>query len=237
MNKTFFFTLFKEGIGYESGLFRTVIDLYKNPQKVVEASINNDLTYVNPVKFMMTICGYFVLFNGFIIDWEKVSLEHFSTINYYLTGSLKPGEVEVFQSKVMAFLFSTGYIPLAIAILILQLYFISKRIKNFSYSLDYHKSVIFYYHGFNNVLYFLFTLSAALLPTELFLMIFLILPVFAALGYRKLRELKPIGAYFSSEQNELTKTYKSAIRKSAFFVMAISIVVGFMAEIFLLNII
>jgi hypothetical protein len=43
----------------------------------------------------------------------------------------------------------------------------------------------------------------------LFLMIFLILPVFAALGYRKLMELKPIGAYFSSEQNELTKTYKA----------------------------
>jgi hypothetical protein len=53
MNKTFFFTLFKEGIGYESGLFRTIVDLYKNPQKVVEASINNDLTYVNPVKFMV----------------------------------------------------------------------------------------------------------------------------------------------------------------------------------------
>jgi len=108
MNKTFFFTLFKEGIGYESGLFRTVIDLYKNPQKVVEASINNDLTYVNPVKFMMTICGYFVLFNGFIIDWEKVSLEHFSTINYYITGSLKPGGLRYFNPKLWHFFFQQG---------------------------------------------------------------------------------------------------------------------------------
>jgi hypothetical protein len=68
-------------------------------------------------------------------------------------------------------------------------------------------------------------------------MIFLILPVFAALGYRKLMELKPIGAYFSSEQNELTKAYKGAMRKSAFFVMAISIIVGLIAGILLLNII
>ena len=67
MNKKFFLGLVKEGIGYESGFIRTLIDLLKNPKMVVEASAKNDLTYVNPVKFLVTICSYFVLVNSFLL--------------------------------------------------------------------------------------------------------------------------------------------------------------------------
>ena len=185
MNKTFFFTLFKEGIGYESGLFRTVIDLFKNPQKVVEASINNDLTYVNPVKFMVNICSYFIVVNGFIIDWEKVSLGHVSRINYLITGNTILGPAELTFAQMMAFFFSTGFIPVLIFTTIVQLYFISKKSIESSYSFDYHKDVIFYYNGLNVLLYFFFSIAAAFLQTDIFLILYSLYFLLVIVGFSK----------------------------------------------------
>jgi hypothetical protein len=214
MNKKFFFNLFKEGVGYESGLIRTVVDLYKNPQKVIEASINNDLTYVNPVKFMVNICSYFILVNGFIIDWESVSLVHVNRINYLITGNIHPGPAELSFAQLMAFIFSTGFIPMLIFTTIVQLYFISKKTKESSYSFDYHKDVVFYYNGLNILLYFFFSIAAAFLPTDLFLLLFSLYFLLIIIGYSKVIELKPIGTYFQTEKNELSKVYKSTMNKT-----------------------
>ena len=65
MYKKFFFELFKEGIGYESGFFRALSDLLNNPRIVVQAAAKNDYKYVNSVKFLVAICGYYLLVNSF----------------------------------------------------------------------------------------------------------------------------------------------------------------------------
>jgi hypothetical protein len=214
MNKKFFLNLIKEGVGYESGFIRTVVDLYKNPQKVVEASNNNDLTYVNPVKFMVNICSYFIVVNGFIIDWEKVSLEHVSKINYLITGENIPGPAELSFAEMMAFLFSTGFIPMLILTTIVQLYLISKKTIQSSYSFDYHKDVIFYYNGLNVLLYFIFSIAAAFLQTDIFLILYSLYILLILIGFRKVIELKPIGSYFQNEKDDLTRIYKKTMNKA-----------------------
>lgn len=139
MNKKFFLGLIKEGIGYESGFFRTLSDLLKDPKMVVEASAKNDLTYVNPVKFMMTICSYFVVINGFFIDWERVSIEHVTRINFLISGENKIENAEIIYAQLIDFIFSTGFVPMLIITAIVQLYFISKQTQHTTYSFDYLK--------------------------------------------------------------------------------------------------
>lgn len=214
MNKKFFLDLIKEGIGYESGLSRTIVDLYKNPQLVVEASKRNNLTYINPVKFMMRICSYYIVINGFFIDWKKISLEHIKRINFLLTGFDNVGKAEMFYAQVMDFLFSVGLIPGLICMTILQLYFISKKTKNSFYSFDYHKDVLFYYNGLNVLLYFIFSLAAAFLNTDIFLIVYSIYIFLIIIGFRKVIELKPITAYFLQEKEELSKIYKKTFNKT-----------------------
>jgi hypothetical protein len=168
MNKKFFLGLIKEGIGYESGFIRTLSDLLKDPKMVVEASAKNDLTYVNPVKFMMTICSYFVVINGFFIDWERVSIEHVTRINFLISGENKIENAEIIYAQLIDFIFSTGFVPMLIITAIVQLYFISKQTQHTTYSFDYLKDALFYYHGLNVLLYFIFSLSAAFLTTNIF---------------------------------------------------------------------
>ena len=237
MNKTFFFILFKEGIGYESGLFRTVIDLFKNPQKVVEASINNDLTYVNPVKFMMTICGYFVVVNGFFIDWKTVSLNHFREINSYISGTNKTdaigSKIELFQAGFIDLMFSAGLIPMLICISIIQLYFISKKIKAYNYSFEYIKDVLFYYNGLNVLLYFIFSIAAAILSTKLFLLFYGLYTILLLIGFRKVVELKPIELYFNENDKEIAKEFKKSMLKASLIFVSVCMVCGVIVGLFL----
>jgi hypothetical protein len=224
MNKKFFFGLIKEGIGYESGFIRTIVDLYKNPQKVVEASMNNDLTYVNPVKFMVNICSYFIVVNGFIIDWEKVSLQHINRINYLITNQETAGLAELSFAQIMTFIFSTGLIPLLIFTTIVQLYLISKKTIQSTYSFDYHKDVLFYYNGLNVLLYFIFSISAAFLPTDIFLIFYSLYILLFIVGFRKVIELKPIGTYFQNEKIELSRIYKKTMNKAYVILIFCSII-------------
>ena len=237
MNKKFFFNLLKEGVGYESGLFRTIVDLYKKPQKVVEASINNDLTYVNPVKFMMTICSYFVIVNSFFIDWKTVSLNHFKEINSFISGTNKTdsigSKIELLQAGFIDLMFSAGLIPMLICISIIQLYFISKKMKAYNYSFEYIKDVLFYYNGLNVLLYFVFSIAAAILSTKLFILFYGLYTILLIIGFRKVVELKPIELYFHKNDKELAKEYKRSMIKASSIFVTVFIVFGIIVGLFL----
>lgn len=221
MNKKFFLGLIKEGIGYESGFFRTLSDLLKDPKMVVEASAKNDLTYVNPVKFMMTICSYFVVINGFFIDWERVSIEHVTRINFLISGENKIENTEIIYAQLIDFIFSTGFVPMLIITAIVQLYFISKQTQHTTYSFDYLKDALFYYHGLNVLLYFIFSLSAAFLTTNIFLILYGVYLFLVIIRFRKVIELKPIHMYFQHEKDLISKLFKKTMNK-AYLVLIVS---------------
>src|SRR6185436_6497947 len=63
--------LFLELIGYEKGLLITFIDLYRNPLKVIESNKRGDNKYISGNRLLLTSLGIWVLFNSFIIDWDK----------------------------------------------------------------------------------------------------------------------------------------------------------------------
>ena len=227
MNKKFFLGLVKEGIGYESGFIRTLIDLLKNPKMVVEASVNNDLKYVNPVKFLVTICSYFVLVNSFFIDWDTVSLNHVKEIKYLTSGTKQLNELDIFEANFLATIFSTGIIPLLMTFVIIQLFLISRKENLNPIQFEYHKDVLFYYNGINVLLTFVFSIIAALLSTKLFILFIILYSVLYFAGYRKVMELKPISNYFNEEQNDIVQLHNKTQKKTTFYL-------GLIVGIFLL---
>ena len=227
MYKKFFFELFKEGIGYESGFFRTLIDLLKNPRIVVQVAAKNDYKYVNSVKFLVTICGYYLLVNSFFIDWDTVAINHYKEIKILLSGPQKLNDFEIFQAKIMAIAFSNGIIPLNIGLIIIQLFLISKKVKLDYAQFDYHKDVLFYYNGINLLITFIFSILAGLLSSKILFFVITGYGFIFLLGFRRFVELKPIGNYLTEEQVEMAKIYQSTQKKSIYLITLVFIVIIF----------
>lgn len=221
MYKKFFFELFKEGIGYESGFFRTLIDLLKNPKIVVQGATKNDYKYVNSVRFLITICGYYLLVNSFFIDWDTVALNHYKELKNLLSQSTKLNDFEMFQSKIMAIAFSNGIIPINIGLIIIQLFLISKKVKLDYAQFDYHKDVLFYYNGINLLITFVFSILAGLLSSKIFFFIITGYGFLFIFGFRRFIELKPISNYLNEDQKETVKIYQSTQKRSIYLIVLI----------------
>ena len=222
MNKAFFLNLIKEAIGYESGFFRTIVDLYKNPIIVVESAISNDSKYVNPVKFLVSVCSYFIFVNGFLVDWETLAFSHLKELNYLITGETQMGEVEMIASKFMAIGMTTGLIPYLFIVIIVQLYILTK--KNNSDKIEFYKTILFYYNGLNILYYFIFNLISIVCPPKYFFVFLAIYSLLAILGIRKLYETKPLTAYF--ENKEDITFVRRAYNKSLFFITGMGFLIG-----------
>lgn len=61
--------LLGEAIGLEKGLFRTFLDLRKNPRQVLESYQSGDHRYVSPFRLLITSLSLWILINGLLIDW------------------------------------------------------------------------------------------------------------------------------------------------------------------------
>ena len=71
-SKEVFSDFILEIIGYEKGIYRTIVDLIKQPRVVVESYLSKGNIYVSPFKILISIVGVWLLFNNFIIDWYKL---------------------------------------------------------------------------------------------------------------------------------------------------------------------
>src|SRR5690349_16916244 len=61
----------KEIVGYENGLLRTLIDLRKQPEVVLQGYLAKDLKYVSPFRLLISALSLWVLVNSFFLDWHK----------------------------------------------------------------------------------------------------------------------------------------------------------------------
>ncbi len=72
--------LLKETIGYEQGLWRTLLDLRTKPQEVLEGYLQADRKYASPFKLLTTCLSLWLLINGFLIDWYAIWSQLFTSI-------------------------------------------------------------------------------------------------------------------------------------------------------------
>ena len=64
--------LLKESVGYEQGLWRTLIDLRTKPKDVLEDYLAGDRKYVSPFKLLTTSLSLWIVINGFFVDWYTI---------------------------------------------------------------------------------------------------------------------------------------------------------------------
>ena len=122
LNWKFFTQLLKDAIGYESGFLKTTSDLIRIPSKVVAAVKTGDATYVNPTRYLLNCCGYFILVNSFLIDWQAVGKRHDEECAAFM--GTEPGTTTfVFMAD---FLFSKAFVPMILLTAILKVFLVVK---------------------------------------------------------------------------------------------------------------
>ena len=111
--------------------------------------------------------------------------------------------------------------------------FYFKKIKAYNYSFEYIKDVLFYYNGLNVLLYFIFSIAAAILSTKLFLLFYGLYTILLLIGFRKVVELKPIELYFNENDKEIAKEFKKSMLKASLIFVSVCMVCGVIVGLFL----
>lgn len=126
--------LIKEALGYEQGLWRTLVDLRSKPKDVLDGYLAADRKYVSPFKLLTTSLSLWLLINGFFVDWYAIWSQLFtSTVELETSliawvGDFDPakraaldrkmleltGPLLSMVSRIAGDLFSRWYVPFAI---------------------------------------------------------------------------------------------------------------------------
>ncbi len=124
----------KETLGYEQGLWRTLVDLRTNPKQVLDGYLAADRKYVSPFKLLSTSLSLWLLINGFLVDWYAIWAQFFKATLELETsliawvGDFDParraeldrkmlevsGPMLSMVSRIAGDLFSRWYVPFAI---------------------------------------------------------------------------------------------------------------------------
>ena len=137
----------KEVTGYESGFGRTLIDLRKKPDVVLEAYLNHRGGYVSPFRLLFSVLGIWLFVNSFIIDWYTVWYDLMNTYTNFLMDHVYQFSLEKklktaastekmirLVSRLAGDLFSKYYVPFVILVLPVSSWFAVKFCRPYNLS-------------------------------------------------------------------------------------------------------
>jgi len=206
LNATFFLELIKDSVGYESGMLKTLVDLFRKPNQIIQSLNKGENTYVKPSKFFLNCCGYFILVNSFFIDWTEVG-ERQDAEFHALSAS---GDTSTSFGVLLDFLFSWAFVPVSLLFAVLKLIFVINFSKKLNVQVQDQVAIVFYGASMSIISTFIIGLTAAFLPfvyglsiTILASMLFYIFP--KKFGYIK----SPID-FLPGQGKELQKVHSRA---------------------------
>ena len=202
----FFSGLFKDAIGYESGFLKTTMDLVRVPHKVVAAVKTGETTYVNPIRYLLSCCGYFILVNSFLIDWKAVGKRHDEEFTAFF-GSEASNTNFAFMAD---FLFSTTFVPIVLFTGILKIFLVTKMSKKVDVTVKEHIAVVFYVAALGTFLTFWISLVFSLLPFIYSMVLNLIYSFLAILFPARLLTIRNVDSFLPEKKDKLLKIYRRA---------------------------
>jgi hypothetical protein len=217
LDKKFLISLIKDAIGYENGFVKTTWDLVRVPDKVVQSVKNGETIYVNPTRYLLNCCGYFILINSFIIDWKAVGKRH--DAEYSLLMGPDANITNFMQMT--EFLFSTAFVPIILLTGILKLFIISRMAKEIDVSLKEHIAVVFYTAAMGTFLTFLISLVFAVLPFLYSMILNLIYALLVMIFPARLLTIRNVDAFLPEKKEALLKIYK---RSDLIIVISITLI-------------
>lgn len=220
--------LLKEALGYEQGLWRTLLDLRKMPVEVLNGYLSNTRKYTSPFKLLTTSLSLWLLINGFLIDWYTIWSElcngvlklETSLIAWIgdfdaarkeaLVNKVQEGAGPIFSmiSQVFGDLFSKWYVPFAILAVIGASWLFTKRNRELGIPMKTVMSVLSYSVGSNIPLYLILSIAFGI-HVYLGLGLILIMGIFMILGRSKNFMYAAPGKFFPGQPTVEKKLMKA----------------------------
>ncbi len=220
LNREFFIGLLKDASGYDSGFLKTSIDLIRKPADVLISIKSGDKTYVNPSRYLLTCCTYFILLNSFIIDWEATGIRFGEQLNE-LSGSEDADFL--YYSQFAGVIMTTYLVPITLITVILKLIIIQFTTKKIAVTMSDHISVVFYISALSTLYTLWFSVLAASLNLIPFVIITNALFILYFLGFKKVFEPNSVAAFIPSFGKELRKKYNFS---NTITILIISVLLG-----------
>ncbi len=173
-NKEILLDLFRESVGVESGLIKTLIDLRKKPKDVLDGYLKGNKHYVSPFKLLFGGLTLWLFINSFIIDWYKIfdgAMQNYIDFlsNILIEDNAKKANFDSVITPIRQIfvkfagdLFTKIYIPFVICVIPLSAYFASRLTKKFKISYKALLSVNSYVMGTNLFVYLIMSITAAI---------------------------------------------------------------------------
>jgi len=227
--------LFREAIGYENGMIRTLIDLRKNPRGVLEGYSSGDRRYISPFRLLMAGLTLWILLNSFLIDWYAVwssMMEGVITADVKLIGWLKkldPAGEEALRNKLVADgsmelyckfagdLFSRWFVPFTLISIVAGSILFVRRNRALGIGLRETMYVMSYSVGASLPTYLVMSLAFSF-NVWVGLVISLILSALSFIGQSSLMSYAPVRSFFP----ENGKAIEAKITKSIMMVIAVT---------------
>ena len=219
INYNFFVDLFKDTVGYESGMLKTLKDLLRKPDEILKSLNSGENTYVKPTKFFLSFCGYFILVNSFFIDWSEVGKRHDADFNAMFDDE---GGYTNF-SFLMDLLFSKVFVPVTLFFCIVKLLLVLKLSKKLDVSVRDHIAIVFYTASLGTIFTFAVGLTLAFLPFIYGMAINLLAIFIIFLAPKKFIQLKSADSFLPDAGKALLKIHKKADLILGFIIMAMVI--------------
>jgi hypothetical protein len=160
LNAKFFTELIKDSVGYESGMLKTLVDLFRKPNQIIQSLNKGENTYVKPSKFFLNCCGYFILVNSFFIDWTEVGERQDAEFRA-LSAS---GDTNTSFGVLLDFLFSWAFVPVSLLFAVLKLIFVINFSKKLNVQVQDQVAIVFYGASMSIISTFVIGLTVAFLP-------------------------------------------------------------------------
>ncbi|HCW06106.1 MAG TPA: hypothetical protein DGG95_01930 [Cytophagales bacterium] len=221
----------KEIIGYDNGLWRTLVDLRKNPDIVLKGYLEKDHKYVSPFRFLISGLSLWVLVNSFFLDWYTA----FKSLMYSMAGWIqrmvtipeknqKKFEHYIQESanlyaKLVGDLFTKYYVPLVLIALPLAAFLASKKCKKYNVSFKTLLAAMSYSASMN--VFLMFAISWIAYYSVFFAFIIVGVPflVLQLTGRGDLIFILPIRKFFISNGVDVEKQITKSILFSTLMIL------------------
>ena len=218
-NKEVFLDFLKEVTGYEHGLGRTIIDLRKKPDVVLQSYLNREGHYMSPFRILFAALSIWLFVNSFIIDWYALWYDMMKQYNDFLTDNVfhtslerkikRAHETEKMMrvfSTFMGDLFSRYYVPFVILVLPLSSWFAAKFCRRYGVTFRSILIATTYSVATSTAIYFLMSVGFAISKWAT-LGVIMVLMGFTLSG-RNLMQLTQMRKFFPENGRKIEKRIK-----------------------------
>ena len=231
----------KDAVGYDKGILKTLIDLRKQPQKVVNGYLAKSGEYVSPFKIFMIIITIWVLVMNFLLDWHAIGAAALDQIVFFVGTNIFNDDMvkEMKEARytelraLFANIFHQAYTKWIVIFMIIFIpvsaLIAEKLCKKYKISFQRHFAVMAYSNGMAMITGFVVSLFMAV-NVWITVLVMLFISLLGAFGFSKIQNmisLVPIHKFFENNGKAIEKKYNLA----ALIVTTIAGGIGFVGGI------